>query len=81
MGLFTWASIDYNRFIKFWMIRPAQYSKPVKIVFQSFFLLVVVGGLWRIIEDLPRPRQSVNFYLSAVLISMLWMVFPAGQFA
>src|SRR5260370_11196879 len=28
IAVFVWASIDYNRFIKFWMLRPAPYTLP-----------------------------------------------------
>jgi hypothetical protein len=33
IGVFTWASIDYNRFIKFWMLGPAPYTQRVSIAF------------------------------------------------
>lgn len=38
IAVFVWANIDCNRFIKFWMLRPAPYMQRVKVVFRLFFL-------------------------------------------
>jgi hypothetical protein len=37
IAVFMWACFDYNRFIKFWMLAPAPYSRRVKIIFRLFF--------------------------------------------
>lgn len=73
VGLFVWASVDYNRFIKFWMIRPAPYSKLVRTLFRLFFLSCVVGGLWRVVEDVDHFRRAAYFCLTAILICALWL--------
>jgi hypothetical protein len=56
-----WASIDYNRFIKFWMLRPAPYTQRVKMVFRLFFLAWVIGGTGQLVEiwkTTGRPALS-----------------------
>ena len=61
-AVFVWASIDYNRFIKFYMIRPAPYSGRVLIIFRLFFLACVIGALWPVAEtaiDSARPAMSI----------------------
>lgn len=65
--LFIWASIDYNRFIKFWICKPAPYSKLVKIIFRSFFLLCVLGGVWQVAANLHDARPPADLYLHAIL--------------
>jgi len=44
IAVFVWASFDYNRFIKFWMLRSAPYTQRVSIFF-SLVLSRVCG--WR----------------------------------
>jgi len=34
IAAFVWASIDYNRFVKFWMLRPAPYPRRVTVIFR-----------------------------------------------
>jgi hypothetical protein len=72
--LLLWASLDYNRFIKFWMLRPAPYSKRVTVGFRLFFLACVVGGIWRVFDDIVQARQSPVFHLSTVAIALAWIV-------
>jgi hypothetical protein len=71
IGVFIWASIDPNRFIKFWIFRPAPYSWSVRLVFRLLFLAVAVGGLWGIAETIYGLKHSISFYLSAMLISVV----------
>ncbi len=68
--VFIWASIDYNRFIKFWMIRPAPYARPVIVIFRVFFLACVVGGLWRVVETAIHSPRPATFYLSALPVAL-----------
>ena len=72
IAVFLWASIDYNRFIKFWMLRPAPYSQRVKITFRLFFLACVVGCVWQLVETItssPRPALS---YVRSLLFAAVW---------
>lgn len=66
IGVFVWASIDYNRFIKFWMLRTAPYSQRIKVAFRLFFLACVVGGVWRLAETMATSGRPAIFYLSAL---------------
>ena len=69
--MFIWASIDYNRFIKFWMVRTAPYSLLVRSVFRLFFLAVAVGSLSRFIGDVSKSRHSTKLYGMVLLFSIL----------
>jgi hypothetical protein len=69
MAVCVWASIDYNRFIKFWMLRPAPYSQRVRIVFRLFFLACVVGGVWHLADTMPDSGTPLTFYLGALLFA------------
>ena len=69
---FVWASIDYNRFIKFWMLRPAPYTHRVSAVFRLFFLACVVGGAWQFGDSLMSSRQSTVFYVQSLGIAAVW---------
>jgi hypothetical protein len=74
IAVFVWASIDYNRFIKFWVLKPAPYTSRVKIVFRIFFLACVIGGLWRLAEDFVRYGGSASLGLTALPITAAWLV-------
>jgi|SRR6185369_11670846 hypothetical protein len=71
--VFAWASFDYNRFIKFWMLKPAPYSRAVRSTFRLFFLACVVGGGWRVFDDMSVRKQSAPFYLSTLPITIAWL--------
>jgi hypothetical protein len=71
---FVWASCDYNRFIKFWMIKPAPYSRPVTIAFRLFFLACGVGGVWQIAEGIRTTKQHPRFYLGALPFAVAWTI-------
>jgi len=66
VAVFVWASVDYNRFIKFWMLRPAPYTQRVKIVFRLFFLACVLGGVWHLVEIATTIGKPAFFYLNAL---------------
>ena len=72
IAMFVWASIDYNRFIKFWMLRPGPYTPPVSIAFRLFFLACVVGGVWRLAETIAGSHKPASFYLGALLLAVAW---------
>src|SRR5215475_10260446 len=72
--VFLWASIDYNTFIKFWMLKPAPYTRRVRLVFRTFFLACVVGGVWRVAEDIARSEKSATFYLAALPFTVAWCI-------
>jgi hypothetical protein len=73
IAIFVWASIDYNRFIKFWMLRPGAYSKSVRIVFRSFFLACVLGGVWQLADMIRTPSgRPATFYFGALLFAAAW---------
>jgi hypothetical protein len=74
IAVFVWASIDYNRFIKFWMLKPAPYKQWVRVAFRIFFLACVVGGVWRVAEDVVRLGKPATFYLSALPFTAAWFV-------
>jgi len=74
IGVFVWASIDYNRFIKFWMLRPAPYTARVRFVFRLFFLACVLGGVWQIASDIATSGRPVVFYLTAFPFAVAWFV-------
>ncbi|MBI3644442.1 MAG: hypothetical protein HY233_00515 [Acidobacteriales bacterium] len=74
IAAFVWASIDYNRFIKFWMVGPAPYTRRVRIVFRLFFLACVVGGVWQLADTMAASRKPVTFYLGALLFAAAWFV-------
>ncbi len=65
--LFIWASIDPNRFIKFWMRKPAPYSKLVQILFRSVFLLCVLGGVLEFASHLHDVRPAAELYVHTIL--------------
>jgi len=72
VAVFMWASIDYNRFIKFWMLRPAPYRQLVLILFRIFFLACVLGGSWQVVTTAFELRKSAIFYLSAFPFALGW---------
>ena len=74
IAVFVWASIDYNKFIKFWMVRPAPYSKRVRIVFRLFFLACVVGGVSHLADTMPPSGTPLTFYLGALVFAVVWFV-------
>jgi hypothetical protein len=71
-AVFVWASIDYNRFIKFWMVRPAPYSKPVTVAFRLFFLACVVGGAWHVVDIAMASRLPLTAYFGVVPFAVGW---------
>jgi hypothetical protein len=74
IAAFVWASIDYNRFIKFWMLKPAPYTRGITIIFRLFFLACVIGGGWQLADSVTSSRQSAIFYLSTLGITGAWFV-------
>jgi hypothetical protein len=74
IAVFVWASIDYNRFIKFWMLRPAPYTQRVRVVFRLFFLACVVGGVWHLADTIPVSGTPLTFYSGALLFAVAWFV-------
>ncbi len=74
IAAFVWASIDYNRFIKFWMLRPAPYTRRVTVIFRLFFLACVIGGVWQLADSVTSSRQSVIAYLSTLGMAGAWFV-------
>ena len=74
VAVFVWASVDYNRFIKFWMLKPTPYTKRVKIAFRLFFLACVAGGIWQSVEKIVTTGQSLTFYLSTLPFATAWFV-------
>lgn len=70
VAVFVWASIDYNRFIKFWMLRPAPYSWRVIVIFRVFFLACVVGALWQVVETALYSPKPAIFYLTALPLAV-----------
>ena len=74
IAVFIWASIDYNRFIKFWMLRPAPYTQRVRVVFRVFFLACAVGGVWHLADTVPASGTPLTFYLGALLFAVAWLV-------
>jgi hypothetical protein len=72
IAVFVWASIDYNRFIKFWMLKPAPYTRRVMVIFRLFFLACVIGGAWQLADGLTASSQSALFYLQALGIAAVW---------
>ena len=73
-SVFVWASVDYNRFIKFWMLRPAPYSKGVRMVFRLFFLACVVGTIWHLADTAAGAGRTAQFYLGALPFAVAWFV-------
>jgi hypothetical protein len=67
--MFVWASIDYNRFIKFRMLRPAPYTQRVSIAFRLFFLACVIGGVWQLVETIASSQKPAMFDLGALLVA------------
>jgi len=63
IAAFVWASIDYNRFIKFWMLKPAPYTQRITVIFRLFFLACVTGGTWQLWDSLTSSRQADVSYL------------------
>jgi hypothetical protein len=74
IAAFVWASIDYNRFIKFWMLRPAPYTRRVTVIFRLFFLACVIGGIWQLADSVTSLRPLVISYLSTLGIAGAWFV-------
>src|SRR5258706_16389635 len=74
IAAFVWASIDYNRFIKFWMVRPAHYTWLVTVIFRLFFLTCVIGGVFQLAFIVTSSRQSVIAYLSTLGMAGAWFV-------
>jgi hypothetical protein len=74
IAAFAWASIDYNRFIKFWMLKPAPYTRRITVIFRLFFLACVIGGAWQLADSVSSSRQSAVFYLRALGIAGAWFV-------
>src|SRR5262249_3113981 len=72
VSVFVWASIDYNRFIKFWMLRPAPYSTRVRITFRLFFAACVIGGSWRVVDDAITSGLPVKSYICALPFAVAW---------
>jgi hypothetical protein len=72
IAVFLWASIDYNRFIKFWMLRPAPYSDRVKNTFRLFFLACVVGCVWQLVETVTASAKPALSYLRSLLSAGVW---------
>ena len=74
IGVFVWASVDYNRFIKFWMLKPAPYSLWVRVGFRIFFIACVVGGVGRLLETSHESRRSATLYLTALPFTAAWFI-------
>lgn len=74
IAIFVWASLDYNRFIKFWMCKPAPYTRRVSIAFRLFFLACVLGGIWHLASTMATFGRSAMFYLSALPFAAAWFV-------
>ena len=72
VAVFLWASIDYTRFIKFWMLRPAPYRPLVVTLFRTFFFACVLGGSWQLVTTVVELRKPVIFYLSAFPFALGW---------
>ena len=70
--VFLWASVDYNRFIKFWVLKPAPYKLWGRVVFRIFFVACVVGGIWQVAGDFTRSGRSATFYLTALPFTAAW---------
>jgi undecaprenyl pyrophosphate phosphatase UppP len=73
IAVFVWASIDYNRFIKFWMLRPAPYSQRVRSIFRVFFFACVVGGVSQLVKTMPAGKPA-SLYLGSLLVAAVWFV-------
>jgi hypothetical protein len=69
---FAWASIDYNRFIKFWMRRPAPYSTRVRIAFRLFFAACVIGGSWQVVDGVITSGLPVRSYIGTLPFAVGW---------
>jgi hypothetical protein len=74
ISVFVWASIDYNRFIKFWMLRPAPYTPRVRVVFRLFFVACLLGGVWRVADDIAKSGSPVVSYLAVLPFAVAWFV-------
>jgi len=74
IGVFVWASIDHDRFIKFWMLRPAPYTRRVRLIFRLFFAVCALGGVWQIAEDVAKSGRLVVFYVTALPFTVAWFV-------
>jgi hypothetical protein len=74
IAIFVWASIDYNRFIKFWMVRPSPYTQRVRLLFRFFFLACIVGGVWQLIDAVSATGRPAIFYLNVLPFAMAWFV-------
>lgn len=72
VATFLWASIDYNRFIKFWMGKPAPYNRRVIVFFRVFFFACVLGGLWQVARIMLQSPRPAMFYLSALPFAAAW---------
>jgi hypothetical protein len=76
IAVFLWASFDYNRFIKFWMHRPAPYSQRVKITFRLFFLACVVGCVWQLVETMTSSPRPALLKVAAFRRRLVRCLFP-----
>jgi len=75
IAVFVWASIDYNRFIKFWVVRSAPpYTQRARIAFRLFSLSCVVGGVWHLADTISASETQLTFYLCASLFAVAWFV-------
>ena len=74
VAVFVWAGVDYNRFIKFWMLRPAPYTQRVKVVFRLFFLACLVGGVRHLVEIGTTTGRPAFSYFSALPFAAVWFV-------
>jgi hypothetical protein len=73
IAVFVWASIDYNRFLKLWMIGPAS-SRRVLIMFRLFFMACVIGGLWQVVGTVIGSGKDALFYLTSLPFAAGWFV-------
>jgi len=73
-AVFVWASVDYNRFIKFWTLNPAPYTPRVKLIFRIFFLACVVSSGWGLAVTIIRSGKPAMLYLSALPFTCAWLV-------
>jgi len=66
VGAFVWASIDYNRFIEFWMFRPSPYSRRVRIAFRLFFAACVIGGISHVADVAIASGLPARSYIGTL---------------
>jgi hypothetical protein len=70
-AVYVWAIIDCDRLIKFFILRPGPYTKPVRVVFRLFFLTIAAGCIWGIVEEVHKSKHSTNYYLGALFVSVV----------